>query len=262
MVYAKVGCGRKAVAQTIAVLIVFVILFSCTLTILNMERHFIDYYLLQENILATKGKVRECKVNAAIKLLEHIDDVMLSKNLLSYEEFLDIFSDKIFYESYEDEVFSVSFYVNFSLKGSSVNRLYEFPEYSGSRFYAKICYRIVNRFGVEVHGEDTFYISCNVDFISILDHVRDAQQIFEDGIFSRLSFNSTLDDIVNLVSELNWLISASTGCHIVLGNVSLEDSVLMISYRIVYPILYESVFLYGVSNVVQLYYERLLILQV
>ncbi|MEM4736382.1 MAG: hypothetical protein QXD41_00780, partial [Nitrososphaeria archaeon] len=102
MVYAKVGCGRKAVVQTIAVLIVFVILFSCTLTILNMERHFIDYYLLQENILATKGKVRECKVNAAIKLLEHIDGAMLSKNLLSYEEFLDIFSDKIFYESYED----------------------------------------------------------------------------------------------------------------------------------------------------------------
>ncbi|MCX8188528.1 MAG: hypothetical protein N3F64_02355 [Nitrososphaeria archaeon] len=260
MVYEKIGCGRRAVVQTTAVLIVFVILFSCTLTILNVERHIINYYLVRENVLATRGKVMECKINAAIKLLEYIDDIMLSRKLLSYEEFMDIFDDKIFYESYKDEVFSVSFFVHFSLKGFSENRLHGFPEYSGSRFYAKINYHIVNRFDVEVYGEDTFYVTCNVDFTSILDRVRVAQNIFENQMVSKLSFNSTLDEIVNLVYELNGLLKDCSGCSIVLDYVSFGDSNLMIGYKIVYPISYESVLKYGVSNMVSLYCERLLIL--
>lgn len=113
MVYAKIVCGRKAVVQTTAVLIVSIILFSCTLAALNVKRHIIEYYLVQENILTTKFKVRECKINAAIRLLKYIDDLMLPKNFISYDEFLNVFDDKIFYEFYEDEFFSVSFMFTF-----------------------------------------------------------------------------------------------------------------------------------------------------
>ncbi len=260
MVYAKIVCGRKAVVQTTAVLIISIILFSCTLAILNVKGHIIEYYLVQENILATKFKVRECKINAAIRLLKYIDDLMLSKNFISYDEFLNIFDDKIFYESYEDEIFYVYFHVHFSLKGFSGNRLYEFHEYSGSRFYAKVDYRIINRFGIEVHGEDTFYVSCNINFTSILNSVRMAQEIFEGLMSSTLSSNSTLDEIMSLVYELNVLINASTGCQIVIDYIGFEGLSIMISYRLVYPIPYESVLMYGVSNMVYLCYERVLIL--
>lgn len=146
------------------------------------------------------------------------------------------------------------------MKGFSGSRLYGFHECSGSRFYAKIDYCIMNRFGIEVHGEDTFYVSCNVNFTSILNSVRMAQKIFEGQMSSTLSSNSTLDEIMSLVYELNELINASTDCQIVIDDIDFDGLSPMLSYKLVYPISYESVLMHGVSNMVYLYCERVLIL--
>lgn len=260
MVYAKIGCTRKAVVQTTTVLLVFIILFSCTLAILSAKRHVINYYFVQEQILATKGKIRECKLNAALDFLSYIDNAMLTRNILSCEELLEIIDDKIFYKEYEDEVFSISFQAYFSLKGFSKERLYELPEYNGSKFYGRINYRIQNKFGVGVYGEDIICVPCNIDFMFILDRVRLAQEMFENQMFSRLSKNATLDEITGLVYEYNELIKDSTGCEIVLHTVIFESAAFMIYYKIVYSIFYESIFIDGASNKISLYCDRVLMI--
>lgn len=249
---------RKGIVQTTAVLIVFTLLFSCTLAILGAKRQAVNYYLLQEQFISVKSKIIECELNAAIDFLHTIDAIMLSKNIFSYDELLDVIGDKTFKRTYSDGFFSTFFEAHFSLKGFSDKRLYGLPEYDGTKFYAVLKYNISNLSDLNVYGEDSFYISCNINFDLILDEIKNARDFFESKLFSRLSEESNKENVSEMVYEVSGLVKTFFKCEAVIENILANENFVEIYYKLIHPTIYESVFEIGAYNNIIVYYESLL----
>lgn len=249
---------RRGVVQTAAVLAVFTILFSCTLAVLGAKRQAINCYMVQEQLLMAKDKVRGCELNAALDFLYTIDTIMLSRNMVSYDMLLEAVCDKTFTREYEDGPFKVSFEARFSLKGFPDKSVSGLPEYGGTRFHAKIMYNISNGLGFQVYGEDSFHVSTCIDFTLASSRIDLAKELFESKLAEALPENPSLEQIRTVASELNELIKNSTGCEVAVDSITQNGMCFELEYRMMYPIVYESVFECGVYNNVYLYRESLL----
>jgi len=262
LVYKIVDFKRKGIVQTTAVLIVFTLLFSCTLAILGAKRQAVNHYLLQEQLILVKSKIIECELNAAIDFLHTIDAIMLSKNIFSYDELLDVIGDKTFKRTCSDGFFSTSFEAHFSLKGFSDKRLYGLPEYDGTKFYAVLKYNISNLSDLNVYGEDSFYVSCNFNFELVLDEIKNAKDFFESQLSSRLSEKFNKENVSETVYEVSGLVKTFFKCEAVIEDIVVNENFVEVYYKLIYPTVFESVFEIGVNNNIIVYYESLLRIEI
>jgi hypothetical protein len=250
------------VVQTTVVIIVFTILFSCTLAILGAKRQVANSYLLQEQYALAKNKILECRLNAAMDFLYTMDTVMLSKNNFSYDELLHFVEDKTFERAYSDGFFSTFFEAHFSLKGSCDKRLDGLPEYDGTKFYVTLNYNISNLSGLNVCGEDSFYISCSLNFRLILDELEGAREFFESQLFSKFSEKLSKENVSEIVYEVTGLVKSLFNCDTIIENISVNENFVEVHYKLAYPTVYVSMFEEGVSNNIIVYYERPLRLEI
>ncbi|MEM3403941.1 MAG: hypothetical protein QXJ17_05365 [Nitrososphaeria archaeon] len=224
--------GRRAVLNTLTVLILLSNLLICSTIVLESKKQILNHYESLTRMRILEIKLYESEVNIAISFLKSIDKIVNEKQTINYNEVLSILIGKTISNTYiiDDYIINVVGKASLSdLGGFDVDKLNGLPTYQGTTFVLNIFYFITNNLGEKYTGRERATISYPVDFRKLLESIDNGRKAFEGEV---IKHNLSSDTLQSILTNSILYVQESLPVKITLMEIRLENNSARIFYKV------------------------------